>query len=1058
MSYMFYASKNLSSIDLSNFDTSKVTNMNSMFNGCTRLTSLNLSSFNTSNVFTMNSMFCNCTNINSLNLYNFDTSNVNNTNSMFSGCISLTNLDLYNFYTPYIIDISSMFSGCSNLTYINLSNFNTSFVENISSIFNGCISLNSLDLSNFNVQNVKNISFMFNGCRNLTYLDLSNFMTSQVNSVSHMFYGCFSLKSLDLSNFNTPKVTDMSYMFYDCSSLTSLNLSIHNQLKVNDLAYAFYNCSNLISLDLTNLETSKAKNMANMLYGCSKLVSLDLSNFITTQVIDMSNMFYDCANLEYINLKKSKIKSTVNINNILPMTLQNLMVCTENENQKFFELLVQKIIIHCAQNNLNKNYCYMKTLSLNNNTYLCNICKNDFKFIYNESINNYSFINCFEPRIIECYNSCISCDIEGNETEHNCLKCKDEYIYEFNITNSIYKNCYINNPFESTTYLINDDNTIIQLENRIEKIQNIITNIINEFNFTETNSGKDKKIVDNEKVIIFTSTENQKNNEEDNYITMDLGECENILKDHYHIPYNDSLFILQIISEESGMKIPKMEYEVYYPLNRSKELTKLNLTLCEGTKVEITISVDINGTLDLFNPNSEYYNDICEITTSEIGTDIILRDRRNSFVQNNLSLCEENCELVDYDKVKKKVKCSCDMKSSINTNYDTKFNKDDFFKSFTDVKNILNLNVMKCYKEVLKLYRLKNNYGFSIMFMIIILYFITLILFPNISFKKLKKDIKAIIWAIKCNEQPVNKNKSKNKPEIIRKDIKNKKNKISADKKTFKFKKEKHKRKLKIVDKEEDDSGNRISPQEKEIINEDNKKIYKILKKISFELNGLDYEEGRKLDKRNYFEYYGSLLKYNHPVLFSFAPYNDYNSKIIRIFLFFFSFSLDLTINALFFTDDTMHKIHEDKGQFDFLYQIPQIMYSTLISRFIDSLIRKLALSQDNIVELKQEKQITNKQKKNLLRILKIKFMLYFIVTFISIMFFWYYITCFCGIYVNTQVHLIKDSLISLVTSLLLPFVLYLIPGIFRITALNSEKPDRKILYKFSCILENLLG
>ena len=344
------------------------------------------------------------------------------------------------------------------------------------------------------------------------------------------------------------------------------------------------------------------------------------------------------------------------------------------------------------------------------------------------------------------------------------------------------------------------------------------------------------------------------------------------------------------------------------------------------------------------------------------------------------------------------------------------------------------------------------------MFMIIIFYFITLILFPNISFKKLKKAIKAIIWAIKCNEQPVNKNKSKNKPEIIRKNIKNKKNRISADKKTFKFKKEKHKRKLKIVDKEEDDSGNRISPQEKEIINEDNKKIYKILKKTSFELNGLDYEEGRKLDKRNYFEYYGSLLKYNHPVLFSFAPYNDYNSKIIRIFLFFFSFSLDLTINALFFTDDTMHKIHEDKGQFDFLYQIPQIMYSTLISRFIDSLIRKLALSQDNIVELKQEKQITNKQKKNLLRILKIKFMLYFILTFISIMFFWYYITCFCGIYVNTQVHLIKDSLISLVISLLLPFVLYLIPGIFRITALNSEKPDRKILYKFSCILENLLG
>ena len=73
-------------------------------------------------------------------------------------------------------------------------------------------------------------------------------------------------------------------------------------------------------------------------------------------------------------------------------------------------------------------------------------------------------------------------------------------------------------------------------------------------------------------------------------------------------------------------------------------------------------------------------------------------------------------------------------------------------------------------------------------------------------------------------------------------------------------------------------------------------------------------------------------------------------------------------------------------------------------------------------------------------------------------MFILYYITCFCGIYVNTQIHLIKDSLISLAISLLLPFVLFLIPGIFRITALRSGKPNRNIMYKFSGILEELLG
>ena len=123
-----------------------------------------------------------------------------------------------------------------------------------------------------------------------------------------------------------------------------------------------------------------------------------------------------------------------------------------------------------------------------------------------------------------------------------------------------------------------------------------------------------------------------------------------------------------------------------------------------------------------------------------------------------------------------------------------------------------------------------------------------------------------------------------------------------------------------------------------------NKNDYKIFEQKDFELNSLDYEEALKLDHRNYCQYYFSLLKYNHPFLFSFGSYNDYNSKVNKVFLFFFSFCLDLAVNALFFNDDTMHKIYEDKGKYNFLYQIPQILYSTLISRFIDSFITKIAL------------------------------------------------------------------------------------------------------------------
>ena len=151
-----------------------------------------------------------------------------------------------------------------------------------------------------------------------------------------------------------------------------------------------------------------------------------------------------------------------------------------------------------------------------------------------------------------------------------------------------------------------------------------------------------------------------------------------------------------------------------------------------------------------------------------------------------------------------------------------------------------------------------------------------------------------------------------------------------------------------------------------------------------------------------------------------------------------------------------MHKIYKDRGKFDLLFQIPQILYSTLISKLIDTLIKNLALSQDIIVELKNKNEKYNIKKKitKTLYILRIKFILFFISSFIILSFFWYYITCFCGVYVNTQTHLIKDSVISLITSLFYPFVIYLIPGLFRIPAIRMKKP---CLYKFSSFLENYI-
>ena len=545
---------------------------------------------------------------------------------------------------------------------------------------------------------------------------------------------------------------------------------------------------------------------------------------------------------------------------------------------------------------------------------------------------------------------------------------------------------------------------------------------------------------------------------------MNLGECENILKKNYNISNNASLFILQIISQEEGMKIPKVDYEVYYPLYNSNNLTKLNLDLCKGTNIEISISVNISGSLDKYNPNSGYYNDICYKTTSESGTDIILNDRRNEFVDNNMSLCEENCDLIEYIQEKEKAKCSCNIKLNIPPDYNSKFNKNDFFKSFIDVNNIFNFNVLKCYKIVFKSDSLRKNYGFFIVCSIMVLYFIDLLFFILVSYRYIKKEIRQIFYVLKNRANPIKKYKDKTKN--MRKikfydinDIKTNEDKINLpfnlDEKMKVKNKNLHQQ---ITQNFTYGSFNKINST-KNLFNFINDiYINKLLEIKNFELNSLSYKAALKLDHRSFCEYYGTLFINNHPVLFSFGSYNDYNSKIIKMFLFFFSFCLDFSVNALFFTDDTIHKIYEDKGKFNFLYQIPQILYSTIISRFIDSFIRNFALTQDNFVGLKR-KLIKKKNKKynKFKRMLKIKFILFYITTFIALVLFWYYITCFCGIYINSQIHLINDCIISLITSLLIPFVFYLIPGIIRISSLRVEKPRGKFLYKLSLVLENWL-
>ena len=145
------------------------------------------------------------------------------------------------------------------------------------------------------------------------------------------------------------------------------------------------------------------------------------------------------------------------------------------------------------------------------------------------------------------------------------------------------------------------------------------------------------------------------------------------------------------------MKTLKVEYNVYAKLF-GKNLTKLNLTLCEKSKITILIPIEISESLDKLNSSSGYYNHICYTTTSDDGTDIILKDRQTEFIDKDRIVCQENCDFSEYNYETFVAQCSCKVKECSQSFVDMNINKAKLLDNFKNIKNFLNFNFLRCYK------------------------------------------------------------------------------------------------------------------------------------------------------------------------------------------------------------------------------------------------------------------------------------------------------------------------------------------------------------------------
>jgi len=404
-------------------------------------------------------------------------------------------------------------------------------------------------------------------------------------------------------------------------------------------------------------------------------------------------------------------------------------------------------------------------------------------------------------------------------------------------------------------------------------------------------------------------------------------------------------------------------------------------------------------------------------------------------------------------------------------------NKSKIFDNMKNIKNLMNLIILVCYKNLLSIKSIIYNIGSLIIICIIFFHIISVFLFYINQLKKIKKKIKYITLGIlnvnlikefdnvkrelkfskkKRRKKRYNKINKTNIFENLKINIKSDNTKNSKSNRNIFLNNNDRINNIKkttniILDNNKESNSNFV-----ELNNNKDKtieKLKKIMKYNTDEINDLSYNLALYYDKRTYCQFYIALLKVKHNLIYSFYNNDDYNSIIIKIDLFFIGLTMDYVVNALFFNDETMHKIYVDKGIFDWETQIPIMIYSFLISTILNIPLSLLDLSNDSIIAFKHLKNIGIKKKRNkLIFCLNLKFVFYFLISFIFLLFFWYYISMFGVIYKNTQYHLLKDTLLSFALSLFYPFITCLLPGLFRISSLSNPKKKRECLYNFSKI------
>lgn len=694
------------------------------------------------------------------------------------------------------------------------------------------------------------------------------------------------------------------------------------------------------------------------------------------------------------------------------------------------------------------NTCYSECKSCteigNEENHLCSSCYDGSYYIDGEEGKScyfspppYYYLNSTTCTYRKCLPNCYSCD-----DEETCNLCSDTFYLLSDYTkNEKDTRCVTFCDLSNSRWHLNEDNEFTCLNEQdyctpdyafynpdthqclnkeeSEEVEDPELEIPQQVSEEDIKEYLDKNILDyyeksyilhtnNFSIIVYNSLER---NEDlfNNLTTFDLSTCEKKLKERYNLTDKDPIIIAQLEKKVRKDPINATTFNIY-----SMKGEKLDLSICSNDTFRVnhkissdqfTLSNELINELhaegiDVFNSEDDFFSDKCYSYSSNNDSDVAIRDRRNEYYQ-GIPLCTEQCNYVSMTVGDNYIaSCECSYNSAKDNTIEI---KNSVIRGFKNAIAESNYAVIKCYKQVFDINLLAKNIGSYLLLLNFISQVVNLIFYilkGNEIFKKF----------INYNENNTISNSAQ----------------LSSDEKN-----------LTIVE-----TPNLVSPfspfeiklkQSSTFLNKP--KNEKSIKLSNKELDRLDLRNAILHDNRSFSSLILHRIKTFHPIYIAFFSDSNTTVKFIEISNFLFGIATNLTFNALFFSDKYISNNYH--SGYNFIYEVPKSIFSSLSGIVISLLCTLIKMDFPHEDFINEKKHKKKEYKRMIIKKMKHRNIIFFIILFAFSILFWYFVTAFCAVYQNSQVSWILGALTSIILSFLIPIGLAFVVVSLRFIAIE---------------------